>query len=300
MKEQMKQKVKRVKEKLRALLDKKVNPVWAVLSVVCILAVVVGIIWNVADKLKKQQAQNVYEKLVIEMQEEVMETDPVSEDAADAQKQKAEDQNGKKEEVPVDPYEKKVDFSKLQTSVESNIYAWIYIPDTMIDYPILQHPSDNNFYLNHNLNGSEGYPGCIYTENYNSKDFTDRNTVIYGHNMKNGTMFGGVHLFKDKEYVELHPYVYIYLPGKMYIYEIFAAYEYGNAHLISNQELYNSRVAETKLSDIKSNVDNNGFYKDGVEIAGDSNIITLSTCISGKEEKRFLLQAVLTDMVDRE
>ena len=57
-----------------------------------------------------------------------------------------------------------------------DVYAWITVPGTEIEYPILQHPSDNSYYFMHNIDGSYGYPGCIYTENLNSKDFTDRDT----------------------------------------------------------------------------------------------------------------------------
>ena len=70
-----------------------------------------------------------------------------------------------------------VKFEELQ-AVNPDIYAWITVPGTVIDYPILQHASDNTYYLMHNIDGSYGYPGCIYTENMNSKDFTDNNTVI--------------------------------------------------------------------------------------------------------------------------
>ena len=65
-----------------------------------------------------------------------------------------------------------------------DVYAWIAVPGT----EILQHPSDNSYYFMHNIDGSYGYPGCIYTENLNSKDITDNNTVIYGHNVKNDSM----------------------------------------------------------------------------------------------------------------
>lgn len=305
MKEKIKKIMKQVKERLRVMSDNGINPVWTVLSVVCIVIAVAGVIWNINERWKRQQAQDVYEKIVIEMQgetetvESTAETPHVPEDAAEASNQETENQTVEKAEVPVDPYEKKLDFSKLQTSVESNIYAWIYIPDTKIDYPILQHPQDNNYYLTHNLNGSKGYPGCIYTENYNSKDFTDQNTVIYGHNMKNGTMFGGMHLFKDKGYAEMHPYVYIYLPEKMYIYEVYAAYEYGDEHLLANQESRNGRGDEKEFSDAQNAANSNGYYKEGIEITEESNIVTLSTCISDKKEKRFLVQAVLKDVVDR-
>ena len=89
-----------------------------------------------------------------------------------------------------------VDFAGMWETNE-DVYAWITVPGTVIDYPILQHATDNTYYLNYNIDGSYGYPGCIYTENMNSKEFTDNNTVIYGHNMKNGTMFAGLHKFED-------------------------------------------------------------------------------------------------------
>ena len=87
--------------------------------------------------------------------------------------------------------QKNLDWESLSKENE-DIYAWIYIPGTLVDYPIVQHPTDDSYYLNHNIDGSYGKPGCIYTEKINSKDFTNYNTVIYGHNMKNGDMFANI------------------------------------------------------------------------------------------------------------
>ena len=106
---------------------------------------------------------------------------------------KAKDENKKIQKIAKEETEEKmddevsIDFEALQQQ-NADIYAWIRIPETQIDYPILQHPSDDAYYLNHTVEGTEGLPGSIYTEKVNSKDFTDFNTVIYGHNMKNGTM----------------------------------------------------------------------------------------------------------------
>ena len=180
----------------------------------------------------------------------------------------------------------------LQGTVDSNIHGWIYIPGTAIDYPILQHPSDNTFYLNHNLNGTEGYPGCIYTENYNSKDFSDLNTVIYGHNMKNGTMFADIHNFVEAAYVSEHPFVYVYTAEGMLVYEIYAAYEYEDEHLLADRNLTEERTIEQYLNTLKDAARKN-FYKEEVLIDKDSKLITLSTCIRNRDTKRFLVQAVL-------
>ena len=120
--------------------------------------------------------------------------------------------------------EKNLDWNALWEQNE-DIYAWIYIPNTNIDYPVLQHATDDTYYLEYNLDGSKGRPGCIYSEHkYNSKDFMDFNTALYGHNMRVGTMFATLHNFEDSTFFNENRYIYIYLPdGTVYVYDIFAA-----------------------------------------------------------------------------
>lgn len=191
--------------------------------------------------------------------------------------------------------EKEIDFADLQENVNKDIYAWIYIPDTQIDYPVLQHPTDNLYYLNYNLDGSKGYPGCIYTENYNVKDFLDPNTVIYGHNMKNGTMFAGLHRFEDSEYFEEHPYIYIYTEDRLHVYEIFAAYESGNEHILYNNDFESNYVYQKYLSEIFDNRTMNGNIKTDMEVTTEDHILTLSTCVANKSNRRYLVQGVLLE-----
>lgn len=190
--------------------------------------------------------------------------------------------------------EKEVDFEDLRENVNADIYAWIYIPDTMIDYPVLQHPTDNTYYLNYNLDGSKGYPGCIYTEDYNTKDFSDPNTVVYGHNMKNGSMFAGLHKYGDSKFMEEHPYVYIYTEDALYAYEVFAAYEHTNEHILYAHNNFSSKALfKTYLDEIMLIRDMGSVIKEDVEYTEDSRILTLSTCISVKPNNRYLVQGVL-------
>ena len=170
----------------------------------------------------------------------------------------------------------------LDKGTNEDIYAWIYIPDTEIDYPVFQHPGDNSYYLNHNLDGSRGYPGCIYTEDYNNKDFSDPDTVLYGHNMKDGAMFAGLRNYSDSEYMEAHPYVYIYTEDGMLVYEIFAAYQAGDGHILYVHDGFKDRKVFEEC-----------VLKKGAEVTADSRILTMSTCISGRPENRFLVQGVL-------
>ena len=185
-----------------------------------------------------------------------------------------------------------VDFAGMW-KVNQDVYAWITIPGTVIDYPILQHATDNTYYLNYNIDGSHGYPGCIYTENMNSKEFTDNNTVIYGHNMKNGTMFSGLHKFEDSTFFEEHTKVHIYTPEKELTYTIFAAYIYDDRHLLYSFDFANEQVYAAYLTEIQNMRSMNALIREDVEVTTEDKIITLVTCIGNQTSKRLLVQAVL-------
>lgn len=203
-------------------------------------------------------------------------------------------EKARQEELKQRPYIKKeVDLADLQENINGDIYAWIYIPDSMIDYPVLQHPTDNSYYLNYNIDGSKGYPGCIYTENYNATDFTDPNTVMYGHNMKNGSMFAGLHEYEDAAYFEEHPNVYIYTEEGILEYDIFAAYQYSDLHLLLNFDFKNRTTFKNYIKNI---FDYSGNFNKEIEVTADSKILTMSTCVANQGNKRYLVQAVLSEI----
>lgn len=185
-----------------------------------------------------------------------------------------------------------VDFAGMW-EINKDVYAWITIPGTIIDYPILQHATDNTYYLNYNIDGSYGYPGCIYTENLNSKDFMDNNTVIYGHNLRSGAMFTSLHKFKDADFFEENKKVYIYTPQREYDYTIFAAYIYDDRHLLYSFDFTDSEVYANYLEDIQSMRSMNALFREDITVTAEDKIITLVTCIGNQPSKRLLVQAVL-------
>lgn len=187
-----------------------------------------------------------------------------------------------------------VKFEELQ-AVNPDVYAWITVPGTDIDYPILQHASDNSYYLMHNIDGSYGYPGCIYTENMNSKDFTDNNTVIYGHNMKNGSMFAQLHKYEDPDFFDANREVLIYLPDEVLHYTIFAAHIYDDRHLLYSFDFADPEVYQKYLDSIFSTRDMSANIDKDITVTTDDQIITLVTCIGSQPNNRLLVQAVLTD-----
>ena len=188
--------------------------------------------------------------------------------------------------------EKNIDWDALYNQ-NPDIYAWIYVPGTNIDYPILQHPEETSYYLKHNIDGSEGYPGCIYTQNLNSKDWTDPNTVIYGHNMNDGSMFHDLHLFEDAVFFDETQYLYIYTPEGDYVYEIFAAYPFANVDLLMCFDYSTPEALLVYFDGIWTNRSMTSHFRDSIVLYGDSRIITMSTCIGGQPEMRYLVQAVL-------
>lgn len=263
------------------------NVIWKILLVLFTTGLVIAIVILGIQKYQQKRSEDNYKKL----QEETADKKEVSKEPADkAQGEETEEDILK--QLGIEIPEKNLDFATLQEE-NPDIYAWIYIPGTKVDYPVLQHPTDDSYYLEHNLDGSEGYPGCIYTEAINSKDFTDPNTVLYGHNMKDGSMFATLHDFEDSQVFEENQYIFVYTPQKTFVYQIFAAYKYNAIHLIYNFDLNNSEVFQNYLEQIFEIRDMEANIRKDVSVNADNHIISLSTCISGEKNKRFLVQGVL-------
>lgn len=188
-----------------------------------------------------------------------------------------------------------LDFGALW-EINEDIYAWITIPGTNIDYPILQHPTDDSYYLNYNIDGSYGHPGCIYTERLNSKEFTDSNTVIYGHNLKEKTMFTELHKFENRDFFAEHDEIIIYLPEKTLHYKVFAAHVYDDRHLLYSFDFSDKDIFAGYLQSIYDIRDMGANINRDFTVTAEDKIITLVTCMPKKADaaKRLLVQAVLT------
>lgn len=188
----------------------------------------------------------------------------------------------------------KIDFQLLWEANE-DIYAWMEIPGTNIAYPVLQHDSDDSYYLNHTIDHEEGLPGSIYSERISNKDFSDFIHIIYGHNMKAGTMFAQLHKFKDATFFEANDSILIYTPEHTYTYEIFAAVVNDDRHIMYSYDFSTEEGRMEFLDDILNNADNRNQYRKGAAITAEDKILVLSTCVGGESDKRYLVVGVLTD-----
>ena len=189
-----------------------------------------------------------------------------------------------------------IDFETLKIQ-NPDVYAWIEVPGTKIDYPILQHETDNTYYLTHTIDHEKTVAASIYTENYNAKDFNDLHTVIYGHNMKNQTMFRTLHNFESYDFFNENRDIIIFLPEETRYYKVFAAYTYDNRHLLFSFDWSTPETFQNYIDEIMA-IDNDAAFIDNeMHVTGKDNIITLSTCVnSGDATKRYLVQAVLVSI----
>lgn len=196
--------------------------------------------------------------------------------------------------------EVEIDFEALKEQNE-DIYAWVTVPGTGIDYPVLQKGDSkdpyDDYYLNHTVDLAEGFPGAIYSQAVNHKDFMDSITVLYGHNLKNGGMFSDLHDFEDRDFFEENRQVIIYLPDQTVTYEIFAAVNSSDALITYEYDFANPSEVRRYLDDVRSC---EGNFREGSEVSEDDKILTLSTCYSDQEERRLLLEAVMVESIPAE
>ncbi|MBE6732553.1 MAG: class B sortase [Ruminococcaceae bacterium] len=186
-----------------------------------------------------------------------------------------------------------IDFKALKES-NNEVVGWIQIPNTVIDYPILQSgaDTDEDFYLSRNLEKEKSTKGSIYIQKINSMDFTDENTLIYGHNMRNGSMFGSLKKFRNADFFNENDTIYIYTDKQILKYKIYSAFVYNDRHIL-NEFDFSKAEDYQKFIDITLNPDTNvkNIRKD-VKVTTDDRIIALSTC-TNVDTERYLVVAVL-------
>lgn len=193
--------------------------------------------------------------------------------------------------------ESPVDWKEWQ-NLNDNVYAWVSVPDTGIELPVLQHPVAENYYLEHDIYGNSTIAGAIYSQKtYNSKDFQDDPvTVLYGHTFEtNDTMFTKLHMLEDEVFFDEHPYFYIYTPEYNLTYEIISAYEWDNKLILAKYDVHNLDVQQ-EYFDIVSDPESTNKNVRAMDrlIAGEDHIVQLSTCtIPSNSNKRYLVTGVL-------
>ena len=209
-----------------------------------------------------------------------------------------EPESSQQEEVK-EPYVSPIDFNALQEG-NPDIYAWLQIPGTEFDFPIVQRAGDDSFYLTHDSDGKESPAGAIFTESaYNTTTMEDLLTVAYGHQMHAGTMFGKLQeTYSQENALEDYGEIVVYLPDKELHYTVFAAVPYDNRHILYNYDPTDPRRVTAFLDSVYGVREIGAQFSDTVTVSAEDQILVLSTCLAGNSQKRYLVLAVCQTMID--
>lgn len=184
----------------------------------------------------------------------------------------------------------KIDF-KLLKKKNKEIVGWIYLDNTPINYPVTQ-SNNNEYYLKRLIDGTYNSAGTIFMDYRNDNKMTDWNTVIYGHNMKNGTMFATIKKFNEQSFYEEHNNMYYLTENKNYKVELIAGYLESEDSII-----YKINTNINSRNKILENAQNKSTFKSNVKIDDDDKILTLSTCSYEYEGARYVLMGVLREII---
>ncbi len=184
-----------------------------------------------------------------------------------------------------------VDFDAL-LEINPDTIAWIRFDEpSIINYPVVK-SADNNEYLTKTFAENDNKLGAIFMDMRNNSDFSDRNTIIYGHHLNvSPDMFSRLHLYEDEEFCQEHPDFYIYTPdGKVRTYTVFSAG-------VVNASADNYDIEFASDEEFEQYIEicrESSNYQVDVEVNAQSQIVSLSTCTGDRRDERFLLQGVLT------
>ena len=192
-----------------------------------------------------------------------------------------------------------VDFAQLQAEAP-DIYAWLELPDTGIDDPVLQRAGADLFYNSHNAYGQYYMCGAVFSQSaYNGGNFDSPMTVLYGHSTVLGQpgAFMELNNYADEAYFDAHREMRVYMPDGMYVYRIFAACVHSNEHLLYCHDFSDETQFDAFFSSLTEDTSPDSHIDaEALPQAGDK-VLTLSTCYSANKNLRYLVMGVLEEFV---
>lgn len=194
-----------------------------------------------------------------------------------------------------DPMDRDINFNDLY-KINNDVTCWIYIPNTQIDYPVLQEPKYGEyFYLRKDIYKKDFVSGSIFIPKLPDGYSEDAHLLIFGHNMRNGSMFSILLEYKTKKFYEEHPYIYMYYPDRTEKWEIWSAY-----HTSQNDIVYRIpyELDTEEYANLIKSIDSKKAYTTSItNVTSSTNILSLSTCDKvDNNSGRFLVNAVMVDV----
>lgn len=218
--------------------------------------------------------------------ETTVQTEPVQEEIPETEPEETEPT------MPDDPVIEELMALDLEAlrEVNEDVIGWIQIPDTSVTYPLLQW-TDNDFYLHHTWQQHKNGAGSIFMDYQSASDFSDFNTIIYGHNMRNGTMFSSLRSYAVPGYWEKHPYFYIRTDAGVARYDIFAIQSVSTDSIIYGLGI---DTTQRKQQFLRFAADYS-LVDTGLIPSTDDSIVTLSTCTGNGHAHRWVVIGMLNE-----
>lgn len=192
-----------------------------------------------------------------------------------------------------------VDFAQLQAEAP-DIYAWLELPDTGIDDPVLQRAGADLFYNSHNAYGQYYMCGAVFSQSaYNGRNFDSPMTVLYGHSTVLGQpgAFMELNNYADEAYFDAHREMRVYMPDGMYVYRIFAACVHSNEHLLYCHDFSDETQFDAFFSSLTEDTSPDSHIDAAALPQAGDKVLTLSTCYSANKNLRYLVMGVLEEFV---
>jgi len=185
-----------------------------------------------------------------------------------------------------------VDFVRLY-QINPDIVGWIYIEGTDINYPVVQ-GYDDDYYLNHLFDGTTNPSGCIFLDADCALDFSDRHSVIYGHNMKDKSMFHGLMSYKEQEFYDQHSTAMLVTPAAYYRIQFFSGYVSNN-----RADAWDLRFDDDSYQVWLNNIQKKSCFTSKSAPSGDDRTVTLSTCTYEFDGAKFVLHGYISEVIER-
>ena len=179
--------------------------------------------------------------------------------------------------------------------INSDVYAWLTIPGTNVNDPVIQSPTNDSYYLRRDINGNYLISGMLMTEHsYNTTTFEDPVTIIYGHCMESGAMFGRLQsYYSSVSGMEQYKTIEVYTPDRKLEYEVFAAVPYDKRHILYNYDFENPRIFSAFFKSIVSIRSFSAIVNSDEKPEYGDKVLILSTCLMGDSSQRYLVMAKL-------
>ena len=172
--------------------------------------------------------------------------------------------------------------------------CWLYAPGTQIDYPVV-HGEDNSRYLSTLFNGEKNASGTLFIDYRNLADFADPNTLIYGHHMRNDSMFGQINDYQEQAFYAAHPYMLVMSGKEIAVIEVLAGYTTSSSDHCYDIAISDEEDMEAFVETARGKSD----FTSGVEVSGSDRLVTLSTCAYAFENARYIVIGRLATVCSR-